>query len=72
MAKERPLTERQIECLKATQDTLFGEVKISDGYGRTHRGLRNRRLIEGYIPHVYLTDAGKSELARICEEGELR
>lgn len=61
--KERPLTERQIEALKATEDTLYGDTKLVEGYGRTHRGLRNRGLIEGYKPHVYLTDAGRSVLA---------
>jgi len=63
--KERPLTDRQIEALKAAEDTLYGDTKLVEGYGRTHRGLRNRGLIEGYVPHVYLTEAGRAALANI-------
>lgn len=59
MAKERPLTERQIEALLAAEDTLYGDVKIPDKiWGRSMRGLRNRGLIEGDAPHVYLTPKG--------------
>jgi len=65
MAKERPLTEKQIEALKAAEDTLYGDTKLVEGYGRSHLGLRNRGLIEGSVPHVYLTDAGRSVLANI-------
>ncbi len=63
--KERPLTERQIEALRQTEATFFGDLKLSENHNRTHRGLRNRGLIEGYIPHVYLTEAGRSILADI-------
>lgn len=65
MAEERPLAHKQIECLRATEETLYGDTKLVEGYGRTHRGLRNRGLIEGTIPHVYLTDARKSVLSGI-------
>ncbi len=65
--KERPLTDKQIEALRNTADTFFGETKMTDGYGRTHRGLRNRGLIEGYIPHVYLTAKGRDEVARLAQ-----
>lgn len=60
--KERPLTDRQKEALLATEPTLFGDAKMVDGYGRTMRGLRNRGLIEGDKPHVYLTAKGVSEV----------
>jgi hypothetical protein len=63
--KERPLTDKQIEALKAAEDTLYDDTKLVEGYGRSHRGLRNRGLIEGDAPHVYLTDAGRSVLAII-------
>jgi hypothetical protein len=58
--KERPLTDRQKEALIAAHDTLYGDVKLSEGWGRTVRGLRNRGLIDGDLPHVYLTEAGKA------------
>jgi hypothetical protein len=62
MAKQRPLTDRQIECLLAVEDTLYGDIKLTPGWGRSERGLRNRGLIEGERPHVYLTEAGKLAL----------
>lgn len=63
---ERPLTKLQREAMLAAQDTFFGDTKLPDeGYGRQMRGLRLRGLVEGDKPHVYLTDAGKSELVRM-------
>lgn len=67
--KERPLTEKQIECLRAAEDTLFGDVKVVPGFGRSVPGLRKRGLVEGDMPHVYLTDAGR---AVIASEGAVR
>lgn len=66
MAKERPLTAQQVECLKAAEDTLFGDVKLSGLYARSVRGLRVRGLVDGEKPHIYLTDAGKAKLAEVC------
>lgn len=63
MAKERPLTEKQRECLAAAEDTLFGDTKVVRGYGRSIAGLRKRGLVEGDVPHVYLTEAGKALIA---------
>lgn len=57
-AKERPLTAKQIEAITTAEDTLYGDVKIV-GHGRSVPGLRKRGLVEGDLPHVYLTDAGK-------------
>lgn len=63
--KERPLTQKMAEALRASEDTLFGDAKIVPGYGRTLRGLRNRGLVEGGLPHVYLTEKGRQELDRL-------
>jgi len=61
--KPRPLTDMQIACLMAAEDTLFGDVKLADGiYARSVRGLRVRGLVDGDKPHVYLTEAGKAAL----------
>lgn len=61
--KERPLTEMQKACLKAAENTLFGDAKLADGiYARSVRGLRVRGLVEGDKPHVYLTEAGRAVL----------
>jgi len=63
--KERPLTARQLEALRTAfaEPTLYGDHKILEGYGRSVRGLRNRGLVEGEMPHVYLTDKGKEAIA---------
>lgn len=66
MTKERPLTERQCECLKCAEDTLYGDTKIVSGFGRSVAGLRKRGLVEGVLPHVYLTEQGKFELKRLA------
>ncbi|UIJ43775.1 hypothetical protein LZK98_11800 [Sphingomonas cannabina] len=66
MKADRPLTPRQCEALLAAEDTLFGDTKIAPGYGRMLRGLRLRGLIEGDVPHVYLTDDGKSKLSELA------
>ncbi len=58
--KERPLTARQAEALQMAfaEPTLYGDHKIIEGYGRSIRGLRNRGLVEGDAPHIYLTPKG--------------
>ena len=66
MKKERPLTDRQREALLAAEDTLYGDTKMVPGYGRCMRGLRLRGLVEGDLPHVYLTAAGKSKLSELA------
>lgn len=65
--KERPLTAKMQEALLGSEDTLFGDTKIVPGYGRTMRGLRNRGLVEGSLPHVYLTAKGQDELRRLAQ-----
>lgn len=64
--KERPLTARQIEALQAAfaEPTLYGDHKLIEGYGRSFRGLRNRGLVEGDLPHVYLTPKGVSVVSQ--------
>lgn len=62
MTKERPLTDKQQEALKAAEDTLYGDTKLVPGYGRSVPGLRKRGLVDGDLPHVYLTDAGRAQL----------
>lgn len=57
----KKLTERMIEALRAAEDTLYGDVKMVFGYGRSLRGLKERGLVEGTTEHAYLTDAGKAE-----------
>lgn len=57
--KQKPLTALQQEALKLAEDTLFGDVKIIDGFGRSIPGLRKRGLVDGVFPHIYLTQAGK-------------
>jgi hypothetical protein len=64
-SKERPLTAKQIETILATEPTLYGDMKMVLGHGRTLRGLKNRGLIEGEKPHVYLSEKGKQELSRL-------
>lgn len=61
------LTERMADALLKAEDTLFGDAKIAPGFGRQIKGLRNRGMIEGEAPHIYLTDAGK-ETARSLRE----
>ena len=69
MAKQRPLTTKQVEHLLAAEDTLYGDTKLAlEGYGRSERGLRNRGLIEGQGGHVYLTADGKRVLAGLIAE----
>jgi len=63
---DRPLTPLQKECLLAAEDTLYGDTKLIPGYGRSMRGLRLRGLIDGVGEHVYLSDAGKAELAKLA------
>lgn len=58
----KPLTELQREALLAAEDTLYGDTKLIEGYGRQLRGLRLRGLVEGDMPHVYLTDDGKAQV----------
>ncbi len=65
MAKERPLTEQQVQALKCAEDTLFGDIKIINGFGRSVRALRTRGLVEGDMPHVYLTAEGKARLMEL-------
>jgi len=63
MAKK--LTHRQRECLMMAEPTLYGDIKAVEPDGRVVRGLRNRGLIEGDMPHIYLTPTGKDEVARL-------
>lgn len=62
--KEKPLTALQVEALVLAEETLYGDTKLIAGYGRQTRGLKSRGLVEGDMPHVYLSDAGKTELAK--------
>lgn len=55
----KPLTPSMTAALLAAEDTLYGDVKLVEGYGRQIRGLRNRGLVEGEPPHIYLTAIGK-------------
>lgn len=64
--KTRPLTAIQQECLMTAEDTLYGDTKLIPGYGRSMPGLRMRGYVEGEGEHVYLTEAGKEELARLA------
>lgn len=57
----KKLTDRMAEALRAAEDTLYGDVKLVAGYGRSLRGLRDRGLVEGDAEHAYLTEAGKAE-----------
>jgi hypothetical protein len=68
MKKERPLTDKQRECLIAAEDTLYGDTKLIPGFGRSISGLRKRGLVEGDLPHVYLTPAGKAEVRGLLGE----
>jgi len=65
--KERPLTARQMEALKAAfaEPTLYGDHKLIEGCGRSFRGLHNRGLVEGKLPHVYLTPKGVEQVTRL-------
>jgi len=67
MAKERPLTARQVEALQAAfaEPTLMGDHKLIEGYGRSFRGLHNRGLVEGELPHVYLTTKGVEKVRQL-------
>lgn len=67
MKKERPLTDRQREALLAAEDTLYGDTKMVPGYGRCLRGLRLRELVEGDLPHVYLTPKAKALLPELAQ-----
>jgi hypothetical protein len=60
MAKERPLTDQQMEAMQMAfaEPTLYGDCKIIEGFGRSIRGLRNRELVDGEFPHIYLTPKG--------------
>jgi hypothetical protein len=60
-SKERPLTAKQVECILAAEPTLYGDVRMIEGYGRSIRGLQNRGLAEG----IYLSEKGKQELQRL-------
>jgi len=66
--KERPLTDRQAEALRMAfaEPTLYGDHKIIEGYGRSIRGLRNRGLVEGDLPHVCLTPKGVEQVKQIA------
>lgn len=64
----KPLTEMMKSALLDAEETLYGDVKMIDGYGRSMRGLRDRGLVEGDLPHVYLTDDGKAELASLLKD----
>ena len=57
----KKLTANMRAALVAAEDTLYGDVKMPDGFWRSLKGLRSRGLVDGDIPHVYLTDAGKAE-----------
>lgn len=62
----KELTDLQRRTLLEAQDTLYGETKLDpEADGRCLRGLRNRGLVEGEKPHVYLTDAGKGIITDI-------
>ena len=61
MKKERPLTDKQRDCLIAAEDTLYGDTKIVPGYGRSVPALIKRGLVEG----SYLTAAGKNIAERL-------
>jgi hypothetical protein len=65
MKKERPLTDRQREALLAAEDTLYGDTKMVPGYGRCMRGLRLRGLVDGDLPHVYLTPKARALLPEL-------
>jgi len=47
------------------EDTLFGDAKLIDGFGRSVPGLRKRGLVDGEMPHVYLTPKAIDTLALI-------
>lgn len=57
----KPLTDTMRAALIAAEDTLYGDVKIVEGYGRSLKGMRSRGLVEGEQPHVYLTPEGKQQ-----------
>jgi S-adenosylmethionine synthetase len=61
----KKLTDRQRECLMMAEPTLYGDTKAVETDGRVIRGLRNRGLIEGDMPHIYLTAAGKNEVQQL-------
>ena len=57
----KKLTDQMVEALRTAEDTLYGDVKLVPGYGRSIRGLRERGLVDGDGEHIYLSDAGKVE-----------
>lgn len=61
----KKLTDRQRECLMMAEPTLYGDIKAVEPDGRVVRGLRRRGLIEGDMPHIYLTAAGKTEVQQL-------
>jgi len=61
MKKERPLTQRQMTCLRMAEETLFGDTKLVEGFTFAAGSLRKRGLVQGAAPHCYLTDAGKAK-----------
>lgn len=65
MKADKPLTDKQREALLAAEDTLYGDTKLVPGYGRSLRALRLRGLIEGALPHVYLTAEGIQRRAEL-------
>lgn len=62
---QRPLTGRQRECLLMAEPTLYGETKAVEPDGRTIRGLKIRGLVDGDMPHIYLTPEGKAHLDQL-------
>ena len=62
---EKPLSAKQCEALINAEETLYGDVKIIEGYGRSVAALKRRGLVEGDTPYVYLTDPGKDALSKL-------
>lgn len=65
----KPLSKHQRQALEAAEETLYGDIKLVEGHGRSIAALRRRGLVEGDVPHVYLTADGKTALAGILGEG---
>lgn len=55
----KPLTDSMHKALMDAEDTLFGDVKLGGGFGRSVPGMRKRGLVYGDSPHVYLTQYGR-------------
>lgn len=64
----KALTDKMKEALISAEETLYGDTKMIDGYGRQYRGLRECGLVEGDMPHVYLTATGKDELGKLLRD----